>query len=50
MMTRQQMVGYRSILKGAIRQNTNGAEVILDITSARKILELLNQLVESTPK
>lgn len=49
-MTRMQIIGYRSVLKGAIRLNTDGAEVILDLTSAKKILELLDQLVELTPE
>lgn len=44
-MNSRQMQGYRAQLVGAINQCQNGATVELDLTSANKIVELLDLLI-----
>lgn len=45
-MTSLQVRGYRAQLVGAINRDRTGAEIALDLTSARKIVELLDQLIK----
>lgn len=42
-----QIRGYRAQLVGAINACTNGAQIELDITTARRIVEILDQAIHS---
>jgi len=41
----KQIQGYQSQLKAAITLDKTGAEVTLDLTSAREIVRLLDELI-----
>lgn len=42
--TPAQIAGYRAQLKGAVNACDNGAEVTLDLTTAEKLVEIIDQL------
>ena len=43
-MTRKQIQGYRNNLKGAVNACDNGATVELDLTTAKKLVEIIDAL------
>ena len=43
-MTRKQIQGYRNNLKGAVNACDNGATVELDLTTAQKLVEVIDSL------
>ncbi len=45
--TDKQVAGYRANLKGAINACDNGAEVTLDITTARALVKICDQAIFS---
>lgn len=49
-MTPNQIRGYRSRLQAEITQCRNGAEITLDLTTAQKLVEILNQFLGKETK
>ena len=43
MLTAKQVQGYRNNLVGAVRADKTGAEVVIDLTTARKIIDILDE-------
>lgn len=44
--SKKQVQGYRNVLKGYINACTNGSEVVVDLTTAQKIVEILDTYQE----
>jgi len=45
-----QIMGYRAQVVGAIRSDRTGSEVVLDLTTARAIVEICDQAVLALKK